>query len=458
MNQIEDKFFAIDLFAGCGGLSEGFIKSGFDVLAHVEKDKWACETLKTRHLYWELKKERKERIYKSFLQNKISRDEIFKKYPKINNTISHRVIQATFGEDYTDNIISKIKNSIEFHGASKINVLIGGPPCQPYSVAGRSRDPQRMENDERHYLYKYYLELLECFKPDFFVYENVPGLFTAKANGEITFHKMFKDFSSLKQPYCIVPALDKIHNTPRSYFLNSSNFHVPQIRKRFILIGYKKSLENLNPGITEIFNKLQLEGEANSKKKLVTVRDAIGDLPKIEPGKGNNKWFGPYESKHNLTNYQKKMRSGSPGVLNHLARPHMESDLERYKFFIEHHLNGNGAVRLNVLIKERPDLVPQHRHLDKFMDRFRVQWWDRPSSTIMAHIHKDGHYYIHPDVTQCRSFTVREAARCQSFPDNFKFEGPRTEQFRQVGNAVPPLLAYSIGNAIMKELKLIYNS
>lgn len=458
LNNNTNKFFAVDLFAGCGGLSEGFTQAGFDVIGHVESNKWACESLKTRHLYWELKKIRKYGIYKRYLQNEISRDKIFETYPEIKNTNSHSIIHATFGEDSTNNIISKIKTSMELHDALKVHVLLGGPPCQPYSFAGRSRDPERMENDDRHYLYKYYLELLDCFQPDFFVYENVPGLFTAKAKGEIIFHKMFKDFSSLKQPYCIVPALNKIHNNPRSYFFNSSNFHVPQIRRRFIIIGYKKSLEKINPDITEIFDKLQLEGETNSKKKLVTVRDAIGDLPKIEPGKGNNEWFGPYGSKHNLTNYQKKMRNGSPGILNHLARPHMESDLERYKFFIEHHLNGNGAARLNVLIKERPDLVPQHRHLDKFMDRFRVQWWDRPSSTIMAHIHKDGHYYIHPDIAQCRSFTVREAARCQSFPDNFKFEGPRTEQFRQVGNAVPPLLAYAIGKAIMKDLKLIYKS
>jgi len=450
------KFYAIDLFAGCGGLSEGFKRAGFDTIAQVEMDRWACETLTTRHLYYELKQIGKGYLYRKYLMEKVPREDILNGFPELKESISHRVIQATLGEDGTGRIFDKIESSKKFHGTSKFHVLIGGPPCQPYSLAGRARDPFRMENDGRHYLYKYYLEILERLQPDFFVYENVPGLFTARAGGIEIFIRILDDFSSLNPPYEITPPLEQIYEDPCSYTLDSADFYIPQSRKRLILIGYKRSLELKNPEIKEIFTKLQKQALRNKEDGYLTAGDAIGDLPPLKPGEGSDGWFAPYNRHTDLKYYQVKMRKDSPGILNHRARTHMKSDLERYKFFIEHYRNGNGAATLNDLIKERPELIPNHRHLDKFLDRFKVQWWDRPSSTITAHICKDGHYYIHPDTRQCRSFTVREAARCQSFPDNFKFEGPRTEQFRQVGNAVSPLLAGEIARAIIKELRKIY--
>ena len=237
---------------------------------------------------------------------------------------------------------------------------------------------------------------------------------------------------------------------------------MPQNRRRLILIGYRKDLKEKNPAIDTVFMKLQRKAELNSfytdfgSQELLTVKDAISDLPTLQPGEGINDWFGKYENNNGLTTYQKEMRKDSPGVLNHRARTHMPSDLKRYKFFIRHINKYGKPANIEILKINNNGLLPAHKHLDKFVDRFKVQRWDRPASTITAHIAKDGHYFIHPDKEQCRSFTVREAARCQSFPDNFKFEGPRTEQFRQVGNAVPPLLARAIAEELKVELKKIY--
>ncbi|MBC8522026.1 MAG: DNA cytosine methyltransferase [Methanomicrobia archaeon] len=449
-------FYAIDLFAGCGGLSEGFKQTGFDIIAQIEMDKWACESLRTRHLYHGLKDSGKGYLYRRYLRQEVRQEDILDRFPDLRESISHQVIQATLGNDGIERILEKIESSRKYNAAPRFHVLLGGPPCQPYSLAGRARDPFRMENDRRHYLYRHYLEILERLQPDFFLYENVPGLFTARAEGKEIFVRILNDFSYLDPPYEITPPLREVFEEPGSYILNSADFHIPQSRKRLILIGYKKSLEGKNPGIKNIFKRLQKQASKNREGERLTVSDAIGDLPPLKPAEGSDGWFGSYNSNTNLTSYQRRMRRGSPGIVNHRARTHMQGDLERYRFFIEHHKNGNGAACLNDLIQERPNLIPNHRHLDKFLDRFKVQWWDYSSSTITAHICKDGHYYIHPDINQCRSFTVREAARCQSFPDNFKFEGPRTEQFRQVGNAVPPLLAEIIGRYIRKELEKIY--
>jgi len=456
MNRGKQIFYAIDLFAGCGGLSEGFRQAGFDIIAQVEMDKWACETLSTRHVYYGLKEIGKNYLYRRYLRQEVRREDILNRFPDLRESISHRVIQATLGNDRIDYTLKEIESSKKYHGAPEFHVLLGGPPCQPYSLIGRARDPHGMDNDKRHYLYRHYLEILKNLQPDFFVYENVPGLFTARVEGKEVFGRILNDFSSLTPSYEIMPSLEQIHKDPYSYILDSADFHIPQSRRRLILIGYKKSLETQNPEIKEIFKRLQKQALKNRARGHLTVSDAIGDLPPLKQGEGSDGWFGSYNCHTNLKYYQIKMRRDSPGILNHRARTHMKSDLERYKFFIEHRRNGNRAATLKDLIMERPDLAPDHKQLDKFLDRFKVQWWDSTSSTITAHIRKDGHYYIHPDINQCRSFTVREAARCQSFPDNFKFEGPRTEQFRQVGNAVAPSLARVIGKFIYKELEKIY--
>lgn len=454
MKKDNKRYFAIDLFAGSGGLSEGFRQAGFEVIAQVEMDKWACETLKTRSLYYKLKGRKKLYWYFKYLKNEVTKEAIYQRFPEIKNEIDLEVVEAEFGKDPIEKISERIGNVRKHYGISKFNILLGGPPCQPYSLVGRSRDPDRMMLDGRHFLYEYYLKILENLQPDFFVFENVPGLITAKAKGEEMFSKMLDDFGSIYPSYEIAPSFDEYSRNPRQYLLNSAMYGVPQKRRRVVFIGYRKSLLLKNSDVKDVF-----KGILKSKVPEYagyTVSDAIGDLPALTPRKGSDGWFGEYD-KEAITPYQKKMRENSPGILSHRARTHMRSDLERYRFFIEHRLNGDKAATLTDLIEERPDLTPAHNHLDKFLDRFKVQWWYQPSSTITAHICKDGHYYIHPDISQCRSFTVREAARCQSFPDNFKFEGPRTEQFRQVGNAVPPPLASVIAKNIFRELKRIYD-
>lgn len=454
-NSYMEKFYGIDLFAGCGGLSEGFRQAGFDIIAQVEMDKWACETLETRALYYKLRERKKLYWYFKYLRDEITKDEIYERFPDFKKEVDLEVIKAEFGKDDPKQILNRIEAVRRYYGASKFHVVIGGPPCQPYSVAGTTRRKfEKTGENEKHLLYKHYLEILKELQPDIFVYENVPGIITTTAKGQEIFRRVHDDFQSLKPSYNITPPLDELSETPTSYILNSANFGVPQNRKRIILIGYQTDLLQRNGMIEEIFKMIQKEA-SNKRRGKLTVDDAIGDLPHLKPGEGSDSWFGPYNGLSDLKSYQITMRRGSPGILNHKARTHMESDLERYRFFIEH-LDGNKAATLRDLIKERPDLTPAHNHLDKFLDRFKVQQWCRPASTITAHICKDGHYYIHPDISQCRSFTVREAARCQSFSDNFKFEGPRTEQFKQVGNAVPPLLARTIAQHILRELKRIY--
>jgi len=435
-------------------LSEGFRQAGFEVIAQVEMDKWACETLKTRHLYHGLKEINERRFYQGYLKGETSKDDILFRFPEVQELISVKVIQAEFGKQRFDQILKKIECALERHRASRFHVVIGGAPCQPYSLAGRGRDSDRMENDNRHFLYEHYLKVLEHCQPDFFVFENVLGLMTAVVKGQEMFLRMLDDFRNISPTYEIALSFDEYSENLRRYILDSSSYGIPQKRKRVVLIGYKTSLLTRNPDLKNVFRKI-LKAKAPAYGGY-TVSDAIDDLPPLKPGEGSDSWFGKYQDGPS-TPYQERMRKGSPGILNHHARNHMTSDLERYKFFIERHLDGNKAATLTDLMRERPELTPAHNHLDKFLDRFKVQWWCRPASTITAHICKDGHYYIHPDISQCRSFTVREAARCQSFPDNFKFEGPRTEQFRQVGNAVPPLLAGVIARSILPELRRIYD-
>lgn len=445
---------ALDLFAGPGGLSDGFVQAGFEIAAQVEKDQTACETLQLRVIFRELKKRSKLREYWKLVRGEISQETLLQKYPDIADRCSAQVINREFGAKDAGAygptaIYSLMQDGIKRLKARKAHVLLGGPPCQAFSLAGRSRDPNRMREDERHFLFQYFLLALDRFEPDFFVFENVPGILSAETGKGQTVRMLIEQFNSLKRPYELAMPP---HGKLSGLILDSAWFQVPQRRRRIFFIGYRKDLRRKRPEVSDVFRQLG----AFATRDVLTVADAIGDLPRLRPGEGNDEWWGAYPSANDLKKYQRRMRIGSEGVVHFKARSHMQSDLERYKFFIEHHKNGARQTTLFDLESERPDLMPAHKNTDKFIDRFRVQWWERPCSTVMSHISKDGHYYIHPDISQCRSFTVREAARCQSFADNFVFSGPRTEQFKQVGNAVPPRLAFVIAKVLMSELGTMY--
>ena len=402
MNKSKKKYTFIDLFAGCGGLSEGFYRMGFKALAHVEINHWACETLRTRMKYYGYK-----RIDKEVIEYDITADDII-----------DRIDDATKG--------------------NTPDVIIGGPPCQAYSTAGRVRDGEGMAKDSRNFLFESYVKILEHYKPKFFVFENVTGIISAKVDGKLILPQILK---ALGKEY-------KLHEDTNVLLHNTADYGVPQIRKRIIIMGVRKDIESkdaidLYKGVLKTnYNPDTPMSERKGLKRFVDVHDALADLPKVFPGQ---------DASTNSFNYpcnnEFLKRIGKPGIhplMDHICRNHNDKDRERFRVMITNHWSF-GEMR-----KARPDL--EHEHARVFDNSYVVQWWDLPSKTILAHIHKDGFQFIHPDETQLRTFTVREAARIQSFPDDFVFEGSRGEKYKQIGNAVPVLFAEALAKSIRKNL------
>jgi DNA (cytosine-5)-methyltransferase 1 len=405
-------FNYIDLFAGAGGLSEGFIRAGFKPIAHVEMNKNACDTLKTRMAYLYLKEHNKEDIYYKYLRNEISRTDFW-------NTVPSEIIDSVINIPISDETIPNIFNTIDTLSENQeIDVIIGGPPCQAYSVAGRARDPKGMADDPRNHLYLYYVEFLKKYNPKMFVFENVPGILSA--NNGIYLQKIF----------------DAVHDAGYELdkkILNAKNFNVLQDRKRVIIIGWKKELNLKYPEF--------VEKEINYE----ILKDLFADLPAIQNGEGN---IGVVKYINATTKYleQTQLRNCIDFTTQHIARPNNENDLEIYRIAVDKWMNER--KRLNYA--ELPTRLIKHTNTTSFTNRFQVVNGYGCSHTVVAHIAMDGHYYIHPDVTQNRSITVREAARIQSFPDNYFFEGGRTAAFKQIGNAVPVLMAEGIAKEIKK--------
>lgn len=401
----------IDLFAGAGGLSEGFIGAGFKPIAHVEMNKDACDTLKTRTTYHYLKDNKFARYYTEYLKSETKEKENLWQW--LPSNLKESIINKEISEKTLPEIFATIDRLLK---GKKVDVIIGGPPCQAYSVAGRAR--KDMESDPRNHLYKHYVKFLEKYQPKMFVFENVPGILSAK-NGEYL-GKIFKAVRNAGYELAIPP---KNH-------LNAKDFGVLQDRKRVIIIGWKAHLNFHYPEFETIENKFSI------------LKDLFSDLKPLKNGDGTLNavnYINPPTEYLKLTG----IRNGLDFVTQHIVRPNNETDLEIYRIAVD---EWNKGKRLNY--SELPKRLIKHSNTNSFVNRFQVVNGKGVSHTVVAHIAMDGHYYIHPDKKQNRSISVREAARIQSFPDDYFFEGSRTSAFKQIGNAVPPLMAQKIAEKI----------
>jgi DNA (cytosine-5)-methyltransferase 1 len=370
----------LDVFAAPGGMSVGFKEAGYRIVAAIDNDRWGCKTL-SRNLGPE-------------------------------GTL---VIEA---------------NVEDLHLNGRVDVVVGGPPCQSFSIAGQSKikhlknksSRDSFIDDERNTLYKYFVRTVDSVKPQFFVMENVPAIETFE-EGRVC-RQIMEDFR--RAGY---------HTDER--ILNSADFGVPQVRKRAVFIGNRVGVNNPFPVPTHLRPLIAKTGtnvENSDMPHYRTVFDAISDLPPLMPGCGEDEIV--YPAHIALTDYQIWARAGSTRLYNHVSRRHSERDQTAFASLEP----GQKMVDLPLVA------VPYRR--DIFLDKIKKQRWDRPSSAIVAHMQKDGLMYVHPDRDQTRTFTPREAARIQSFRDGFRIMGPLTQQFKQIGNAVPPLAAESIARGI----------
>ncbi|MBM3434728.1 MAG: DNA cytosine methyltransferase [Bacteroidetes bacterium] len=406
----------IDLFAGAGGFAEGFKRAGFKPVAFVEADPAGCFTLKTRLSYYYLRENNKLDIYIKYLKGEISRDQLFSTIP---SHILESVINLSIGDENNSKIFQTIEN---LAGNKNIDVIIGGPPCQAYSLVGRARDKNRMQDDPRNYLYVQYGRFLKKYDPKLFIFENVLGLLSAEKGKYFkNIQADFKSFGYIVEPFIV----------------NANEFGVLQNRKRVIIIGWKKDL-NLSIG--------QLNEQKNIPYK---VRVIFEDLPKLRDGGGKDKYL---DYAHGINDYLSfaRIRNGLDVLTQHITRPHTEQDKEIYRIAVRKWKRSKERLDYNDL----PERLKTHKNRNAFLDRFKVVADDMScAQTVVAHIAKDGHYYIHPYIEQNRSISVREAARLQSFPDDYYFEGikegqNRTAAFKQIGNAVPPLMVEKIAVTI----------
>lgn len=410
-------FNFIDLFAGAGGLSEGFIRAGFTPIAHIEMNKYACDTLRSRMAYHYLKQHNRLEEYIKYLKEKQEGESGQKLWEKVPDEVIDSVINKEISDETLADIFIKVD---KLKGNKQVDFIIGGPPCQAYSIVGRARDPKNMKKDPRNFLYKYYLQFLKRYEPKMFVFENVPGILSAQ-NG-IHLENILK-------------GIDKAGYKIELKKLKASDYGVLQNRERVIIVGWRKELNLKYP---------ELEKEENPYKILP---DLFSDLPERQQGEGSLTDIVQYVAPATGYLQQSKVRNSLDFTTQHIARPHNLIDLEIYKRAIKLWLEKK--ARLNYA--DLPPELQKHNNKQAFLNRFQVVNHEGCCHTVVAHIAMDGHYYIYPSLKQIRSITVREAARIQSFPDDYYFEGSRTATFKQIGNAVPVILAEKIANKIKEQ-------
>ena len=500
----------VDIFAGPGGLGEGFFSFTRDrdvcfiSAVSIEQDKFAHRTLLLRHFLRAFKSGKFPEDYYRYLKGGIMLDELYELHPKQKEQAENSAIRASLGDNNHKFIRNLISDRLQ---QRKKWVLVGGPPCQAYSLVGRSRmmgNPD-FQDDERHFLYREYLRIIIDHAPPIFVMENVKGLLSARVKGDLVIKRIMEDLTSPKDALRLPrnglgyklyslseDELPCTETDPSLFLVRAEEYGVPQARHRMFIVGIRSDID--------------FRPERLKPQRPPTLKQTIGNMPKIRSGISRScdsyeKWcaaikgldpaavhkeLNNYEYANDLMKELMEIESAMPlnalekssmrysakprlkhdalekiydpnlTVLDsHEARSHMPSDLRRYAFAASFaSVTGKSPKLADFPLS----LLPDHANVEEgragkmFSDRFRVQLPNQPSTTITSHISKDGHYFIHYDPKQCRSLTVREAARLQTFPDNYRFEGPRTSQYHQVGNAVPPHLARQIAEVIAKVL------
>jgi DNA (cytosine-5)-methyltransferase 1 len=408
------KLTFIDLFAGCGGLSEGFLQSGqYEALAHVEWEVPMVNTLRSRlEKKWQ---HSEEDAFKSTVHFDIQKVEEL-----INGNWKEDTIK-TYGKTNHDSVIKKgLKGLVE---DKKVNLVIGGPPCQAYSVAGRAQDKNSMKDDYRNYLFESFIKVVDAFQPDMFVFENVPGILSACPGGKKVTERIYESFGDHGYDIMKPDNLKKAVQT-------ASDFGVAQKRNRVIIIGIKRSAES------DLFNLETVYSTINSQKtkKKRNLIDVIGDLPKFVPAKNVTKSGGRKFSHEPVNKIE-------PIPNNHEPRFHNERDIKVFREWVSNNMNKHN-------MEDRIQFYNQLLGKNSNHGKYRNLEWDKPSQTIVAHLYKDGLMFIHPDAEQARSITVKEAALIQSFPDDFEFKESMGYNYKMIGNAVPPLMAKKIAKAI----------